>query len=179
MIVVLIGVSGCGKTAVGEALARDLGWRYLDADDYHPPANVEKMRSGQPLTDADRWPWLDRLNELMRAQDARGEHAVVACSALKQAYRDRLARGIENLRWVHLKGSFELIMSRLQQRKHRYMPASLLQSQFETLEEPRDALTIDIADPPQVLAARICAALELNRGGAEDPGKRRGKAAPH
>ena len=161
MFVVLMGVSGCGKTAVGEALARELGWAWFDADDYHPPANVEKMRSGQPLTDADRWPWLDLLNGLMRAEDAKGRSAVLGCSALKQVYRDRLAQGLADVRWVHLKGSFELIMSRLQQRKHRYMPASLLQSQFDTLEEPRDALTIDIADPPEVLAARIRAHLGL------------------
>jgi gluconokinase len=162
MIVVLMGVSGSGKTAVGEILARDLGCPWFDADDYHPAANVEKMRSGHPLTDADRWPWLDRLNELLRAEDAKGDSAVIGCSALKQIYRDRLARGLADVRWVHLKGSFELIMSRLQQRKHRYMPASLLQSQFDTLEEPRDALTVDIADAPEVLAERIRTYLGLS-----------------
>jgi gluconokinase len=161
MIIVLMGVSGCGKSAVGEVLARELEWPYIDADDYHPAANVEKMRSGHPLTDEDRWPWLDRLNELMRAQDAEGRNAVVACSALKQIYRDRLSKGLTDVRWVHLKGSFELIMSRLQTRKHRYMPASLLQSQFDTLEAPREALTIDIADPPQLLGARIRTGLGL------------------
>jgi gluconokinase len=163
MIVVLMGVSGSGKTAVGELLARALGWPYIDADDHHPPANVEKMRSGHPLTDADRWPWLDRLNELMLAQDAKGQSAVVGCSALKQAYRDRLAKGLTDVRWVHLKGGFELIMTRLQTRTHRYMPASLLQSQFDTLETPQDALTIDISDPPEVLAGRIRAGLGLGR----------------
>lgn len=161
MIVVLMGVSGSGKTAIGEILARDLRCAWFDADDYHPAANVEKMRAGHPLTDADRWPWLDRLNELLRAEDTKGESAVVGCSALKQIYRERLAQGLGDVRWVHLKGSFELIQSRLQQRKHRYMPASLLQSQFDTLEEPHDALTVDIADPPAVLAARIRAALQL------------------
>jgi gluconokinase len=161
MFVVLMGVSGSGKTAVGEALARELGWAWFDADDYHPPANVEKMRSGQPLTDTDRWPWLDLLNGLMRAEDGKGRSAVLGCSALKQVYRDRLAQGLADVRWVHLKGSFELITSRLQQRKHRYMPASLLQSQFDTLEEPRDALTVDIADPPEALAERIRANLGL------------------
>jgi gluconokinase len=160
MIVVLMGVSGSGKTAVGEILAPELGCAWFDADDYHPAANVEKMRSGHPLTDADRWPWLDRLNELLRAEDAKGASAVIGCSALKQIYRDRLAQGLGDVRWVHLKGSFELIMSRLQQRKHRYMPASLLQSQFDTLEEPRAAVTVDIADTPEVLASRIRASLE-------------------
>jgi len=163
MIVVLMGVSGSGKTAVGELLARELGWAWFDADDYHPPANVEKMRSGQPLTDTDRWPWLDALNGLMRAEDAKGRSAVLGCSALKQVYRDRLSQGLADVRWVHLKGSFDLIMSRLQLRKHRYMPASLLQSQFDTLEEPHDALTIDVGDPPEALVARIRAALALLR----------------
>jgi gluconokinase len=162
MIVILMGVSGSGKTAVGEILARELGWPWFDADDYHPPANVEKMRSGHPLTDADRWPWLDRLNQLLRGQSAKGDSAVVGCAALKQIYRDRLAQGLADVRWVHLKGSFELILSRLQQRKHRYMPASLLQSQFDTLEEPRAAVTVDIADTPEVLASRIRASLQLS-----------------
>jgi gluconokinase len=163
MIVVLMGVSGSGKTAVGELLARNLGWAWLDADDYHPPANVAKMRSGQPLTDADRWPWLDALNGLLCAADADGRSAVLGCSALKQVYRDRLSHGLADVRWVHLKGSFELIMSRLQQRQHRYMPASLLQSQFDTLEEPRDALTVDIAESPEALVARLRASLGLPR----------------
>jgi gluconokinase len=155
MIVVLMGVSGCGKTEVGEILARELGWSFFDADDYHPQVNVEKMRSGHPLTDEDRWPWLDRLNALMREADDEGKSAVLGCSALKQAYRERIAQGLDDVRWVHLKGSFELILSRLATRKHRYMPASLLQSQFDTLEEPTDALTIDITDAPEVLASRI------------------------
>jgi gluconokinase len=159
MIVILMGVSGCGKTAVGRLLAERLGWRFFDADEYHPSANVEKMRSGTPLTDADRWPWLERLNELLRAREAEGESAVLGCSALRQVYRDRLARGCSNVLWVHLKGSFELIQARLQARLGHYMPASLLKSQFDALEEPRDALVIDITDPPEVLAARIAAAL--------------------
>lgn len=163
MIILLMGVSGSGKTVVGEILARDLGWRFIDADDYHPPANVEKMRSGHPLTDEDRWPWLDRLNQLLREADTRHESAVLGCSALKQSYRDRLARGVADIRYVHLKGSFELILSRLAARKHRYMPASLLRSQFDTLEEPTDALTIDISDSPEVLASRIRAELGLDR----------------
>jgi gluconokinase len=159
MIIVLMGVSGCGKSAVGVVLASELGWPYFDGDDHHPPANVEKMRAGFPLTDTDRWPWLERLNELMRAQEQKGEQAILGCSALKQIYRDRLAHGLSDVRWVHLQGSFELIMARLLTRKHRYMPASLLQSQFDTLEVPRDAFTIDISDPPAVLAARIRAGL--------------------
>jgi gluconokinase len=159
MIVVLMGVSGCGKTTVGELLARQLGWRFLDADDHHPPENVEKMRAGTPLTDTDRWPWLDRLNRLLRERQAAGGHVILGCSALRQAYRERLARDLNEVRWVYLKGSFELIASRLAARQHRYMPSTLLRSQFETLEEPADALTVDIDDPPEALARRIAEAL--------------------
>jgi gluconokinase len=148
MIVVLMGVSGSGKTTIGERLAQRLGWPYLDADDFHPPANVEKMRSGTPLTDADRWPWLDSMNAALRKHVARGEDLILGCSALKQAYRERLAAGLPDVRWVHLKGSFELIRARLAARRHRYMPASLLQSQFATLEEPADALAVDVGAAP-------------------------------
>jgi gluconokinase len=164
MIIVLMGVSGSGKTTVGEMVSRELAWPYLDADDYHPAGNVEKMRAGTPLSDADRWPWLDLLNALLRERQARGESVVLGCSALKQVYRDRLAQELRDVRWVHLKGSFELIQLRLQARKHRYMPASLLQSQFATLEEPRDALPVDIGDTPQALAHAVIAGLGLRRG---------------
>ena len=163
MIVVLMGVSGSGKTTVGEIVARELAWPYLDADDYHPAANVEKMRAGTPLTDADRWPWLDRINRLLSERQARGDHLVLGCSALKQVYRDRLAQGLRDLRWVHLRGSLELIQSRLQVRQHRYMPASLLQSQFATLDQPADALTVDIADTPEGLARTVIGGLGLAR----------------
>jgi gluconokinase len=154
--IVLMGVAGCGKTTVGLLLAERLGWRFLDADDFHSPANVEKMRSGQPLTDDDRWPWLDRLNGLLRENGS----AILACSALKQRYRDRIAAGVDDVRWVHLTGSFELIGSRLAARKGHYMPASLLASQFNTLEPPDDALAIDVADTPEMLAERILKELD-------------------
>jgi gluconokinase len=161
MIVVLMGVSGSGKTTVGEVLSRELAWPYLEGDDHHPAANVEKMRAGTPLTDADRWPWLDRLNALLRQRQAGGENVILGCSALKQIYRHRLAQELRDVRWVHLKGSFELIQSRLQARQHRYMPASLLQSQFATLEEPTDAFTVNIDDTPEALARTIVAGLGL------------------
>jgi gluconokinase len=146
MIVVVMGVSGSGKTVVGAALAASLGWLFLDGDDFHPPANVAKMASGTPLVDADRWPWLDRIAGEMAAVLARGGNAIVACSALKQAYRDRLAviaRAPGEVRFVHLKGDFDTIAARLAARKHRYMPATLLASQFATLEEPADAIVVD------------------------------------
>ncbi len=158
MIVVLMGVSGAGKTVVGQALAADLHWPFFDADDFHPPANVAKMAAGTPLTDDDRWPWLDRICAEMAAIEARGGSAVLACSALKRAYRDHLARA-GDVRFVHLKGTFEMIAARLAGRAHRYMPPTLLASQFATLEEPDAAIVVDIADSVPDQVARIRTAL--------------------
>ena len=153
MIVVLMGVSGSGKTKIGRALAASLGWPFYDADDLHPPANVAKMSAGIPLTDDDRWPWLDRIVDELARVGANGGNAVLACSALRQVYRDRLARA-GDVRFVYLKGDLETIAARLAMRSHKYMPASLLPSQFATLEAPADALVIDIrAD----VAAKIAA----------------------
>jgi gluconokinase len=143
VIVVLMGVSGSGKSTVGAALAAALGWALVDADDLHPPENVAKMAAGVPLTDDDRWPWLDRVVDELRRITADGTHVVVACSALKQIYRDRLARA-GDVRFVHLRGDPETIAARLASRHHRYMPATLLGSQFTTLEPPRDAIDIDV-----------------------------------
>jgi gluconokinase len=157
MILVLMGVCGCGKTTIGEALAADLDWPFLDADAFHPEANVAKMRAGQPLTDDDRWPWLDRIAAELRQLLERGGHAVLACSALKQAYRDRI-RAAGDVRFVHLSGDFDTISARLATRQHRYMPATLLASQFAALESPRDALVVDIRldVAEQVAAIRDC-----------------------
>lgn len=163
MILVVMGVSGSGKTTIGELLSKRLGWTLLDADDFHPPGNIEKMRSGIPLTDEDRWPWLDRLNALLRQRDSNGESALLACSALKQKYRDRLGAGLKDLRWVYLKGSFELIEARLKARKGHYMKAGLLESQFATLEEPLDAITAEIATGPEAVADAVQAALKPTR----------------
>ena len=146
-----MGVSGAGKSTIGEALARKLGWRFIDADDHHPAANVAKMAAGQPLDDEDRWPWLDRLNALVRTE----EDAVLACSALKERYRKRLVRGIEEVAWVYLKGDIELIRSRLAGRRHRYMPASLLESQFAALEPPAEAITVDVSAEVAACVAAI------------------------
>ena len=157
-----MGVSGCGKTAVGRVLAADLGWPFLDADDYHPEANVAKMAAGTPLTDADRWPWLDRLASEMAAVNERGANAVFACSALKQAYRDRFGRAGE-VRFVHLQGDRDTIAARLTARSHRYMPPSLLASQFATLEEPEEAIVVDVRDAIPAQTARIRAALQTAR----------------
>jgi len=160
MILVLMGVSGCGKTTVGKILGKQLGWEFNDADDFHPPSNVAKMRAGHALTDDDRWPWLDRLNALLRGSELDGKNTILACSALRQVYRDRLEQGCKDVRWFYLKGSFELIQSRLAARKGHYMNPALLQSQFATLEEPANAIVIDIAPAADVLAAKIRKTIE-------------------
>lgn len=144
MIVLVMGVAGAGKSTLGADLARRLGWRFIDADDHHPPRNIAKMASGIPLEDEDRWPWLDQLNKML----AEEKNVVLACSALKESYRRRLLAGVGASRIVYLQGSFELIAARLATRRHRYMPASLLESQFVALEPPAGAIAIDIAAEP-------------------------------
>ena len=155
MIIVVMGVSGSGKSTVGRLLAERIDCRFLDADDYHPPANVAKMAAGSALEDSDRWPWLARLNAELRAAEARDASAVLACSALKRAYRERLAAGLARCQWAFLDGSAELIRGRLRQRRGHYMPASLLESQFAALERPAHAIVVDIAASPQACADAI------------------------
>lgn len=152
-LVVIAGVSSSGKTTVGRALADRLGARFLDADDFHPPANVSKMASGVPLVDEDRWPWLERLNSELRKAAGDGESVVLACSALKEAYRERLADGVAGLRMILLTGSKEVLAERAAARTHRYMPPSLLDSQLATLEalEPGEGWEIDVAQPVQAI----------------------------
>lgn len=134
--IVVMGVSGCGKTTLAQGIAEAISGHFLEGDDFHPPENKAKMGSGIPLNDEDRWPWLDRLAEESRRVLATGESPVLACSALKQAHRDRLLAGFPQARLVHLRGSFELIKARMDARHHEYMTSDLLQSQFEALEEP-------------------------------------------
>jgi gluconokinase len=159
MIVVLMGVSGSGKTTVGRILAHELAWPFYDADDFHPPANVEKMHHGVALTDADRVPWLDTLHALLEQLTRDGHSAILACSALKQAYRDRLSAGIAGVRFVYLRGDASLIRLRLARRSGHFMPLDLLQSQVDTLEAPADAIAVDIDAAPEQIAARIKAQL--------------------
>jgi gluconokinase len=161
VILILMGVTGCGKTTVGALLASELGWKFHDADDFHPAANVAKMKSGAPLDDSDRWPWLERLNALLLEAERQGESLVLACSALKQAYRDRLARGCAAARFVFLDDEEALIRARLAARKGHYMNPKLLASQFATLERPQDALRIEVAGSPAALVTRIRAALAI------------------
>ncbi len=155
-----MGVSGSGKSTVGELLAQELGWEYLEGDDFHPPANVEKMRSGTPLTDEDRLPWLDALRELIEDALKRNRHLVITCSALKKEYRLRLSVDASKVVYVYLKGDFELIAARLKERKGHFMPETLLKSQFEALEEPKDAITVDVALSPQEIVDRIKNSIE-------------------
>jgi gluconokinase len=160
--VVVMGVTGSGKSTVAARLAARLGWELAEADDFHSAANVAKMRAGTPLTDADRWPWLEALADWIAARRAAGRDCVVACSALKRVYRDRLARGHDDVRFVYLRGDRETIAGRLAQRTGHYMPASLLDSQLEALEEPhRDerALVVDIGAAPDALVDSIVATL--------------------
>ena len=157
---VVMGVSGAGKSTVGALLAERLGATFADGDAFHPPENVAKMAAGTPLTDEDRWPWLDRVADVLRVIEAKGGNAVLACSALKAIYRERLAHA-GDVRFVHLCGDQAVIAARLALRKHKYMPASLLASQYATLEAPRDAVDVDIRLPVDAQIDAICRALAL------------------
>ena len=163
MIVILFGVSGSGKTTIGKLLAERLGWRFYEADDFHPRANIEKMRSGRPLTDEDRWPWLKLLREQITRSLAAKENAVLACSALKRVYRERLCVS-NDVKFVFLRGDYALIERQLRRRRGHFMNPVLLQSQFADLEEPRpneDAITIELGRTPEELAEEIKAKLNL------------------
>jgi len=156
-----MGVTGCGKTTVGEMLAQDCGWDFRDADDFHPPENVAKMKRGEPLTDEERWPWLDILNALVSNNERQGKSLVLACSALKQKYRDRLVQGCAAVHFVLLDGDIEMIRARLARRQGHYMNPKLLDSQYAILERPPDALRLDAAASPRMLVRRIRKELEI------------------
>jgi gluconokinase len=145
-VYIIMGVSGCGKTSVGQQLAAKLSCPFYDGDDFHPPENVAKMASGQPLNDDDRYPWLARLHDLIGEHLERGETAVLACSALKKKYRDQLRAGNDGAQFVFLDGDFDLIWQRMSARANHYMKADMLQSQFDALERPypHEAFTIPI-----------------------------------
>jgi len=157
-----MGVSGCGKSTVASLLAGCMGWAFAEADAFHSMANVEKMRNGTPLTDEDRWPWLDAIAGWIDGNRAAGRDCVVACSALRRAYRERLAGGYGDVRFVYLRGDYDVIASRLAGRSGHYMPVSLLASQFRTLEEPgsdEDPLVLSIEEPVERLVEEIAANL--------------------
>jgi gluconokinase len=155
MVVVLMGVSGAGKTTIGRLLADALEWEFHDADNLHSDANKMKMASGIALTDLDRVPWLASIRELIAKSLARNTNLVLACSALKQSYRDQLAVDPERAKIVYLKGSRELIGARIADRKLHFMNKDLLDSQFETLEEPDDAIVVDVAATPEPIVETI------------------------
>jgi gluconokinase len=154
MFVIMMGVAGSGKTTIGKAVAERLGWRFYDGDDFHPPANVAKMAAGIPLTDEDRAGWLDALAALIRSGLEKGESGVVACSALKEKYRAVLRVEPQQVKFVYLKGSYEVILARMQSRQH-FMKPVMLQSQFATLEEPEDAIVEDITLAPDAIIQNI------------------------
>jgi gluconokinase len=161
---VLMGVSGSGKSTVADRLAARLGWRYEDGDKFHPPANVAKMSAGHPLTDDDRWPWLQAIADEIDRTCKAGERAVVACSALKRAYRDVLVHGRNDVRIVFLNGTQELIATRLAARKGHFMPPGLLTSQFKTLEPPQPVehpITVSIDAPVEAIVDDIIRQLNL------------------
>ncbi len=153
--IILMGVSGSGKTAVGKALAARLGWAFFDGDNYHPPENVSKMGSGVPLEDSDRAPWLDALHDLIAACLAAGKPGILASSALKEVYRQRLLRDKPGVQIVYLKGSYDLILERMQSRKRHYMKPEMLQSQFDSLEEPQDVWVVDISPSVDEIVSEI------------------------
>ncbi len=158
MVIVLMGVSGSGKSVVGNLLSKAIGSGYAEGDEFHSEANIEKMRGGTPLTDEDRWPWLDSMAEAIDGWRAEGKTMILACSALRKVYREILMSGRDDVLAVHLKGSQELIASRLSVRKHEYMPSTLLQSQFKTLEEPDDSenvITVSIDATPEAIVKTI------------------------
>jgi len=157
-VVILMGVAGSGKTTVGQRLAASLGWPFFDADDYHPAANVEKMSRGVSLDDEDRRPWLASLRELIASclgHDGHGGSAVLACSALKESYREALSSGDPRVRFVYLEADPALLSSRLEHRPPHFFMAGLLDSQLATLEEPRDAVRVDASQTPGDLVAEI------------------------
>ena len=149
MFLIVMGVSGCGKSTIGKSLAELLGWPFYDGDDFHPAENVTKMSQGIPLTDEDRAGWLAALADLIRSSLAQGKPGVLACSALKQKYRDQLCLDPAQVKFIYLKGSYELIKARMLARPGHYMKPGMLDSQFATLEEPQNALTVDISQSPQ------------------------------
>src|SRR2546423_9250077 len=161
MVAIIWGVAGVGKTTIGQLLAKELGWKFYDADDFHPAGNIAKMKRGEALTDEDRQPWLARLREKIEGSITNGENAVVACSALKKKYRDQLRAGPE-VKFIFLRGSRSRITEQIKSRRGHFFDPNLLDSQFSDLEEPAspaDSLTFEVGDEPQTVAKKIGSSL--------------------
>jgi len=155
-IVLLTGVSGSGKSTIGKLLSAKLQWPFYDGDDFHPPSNIKKMATGIPLTDEDRWPWLKNLKQKIAEEVAANQNAIFACSALRQIYRDFLTSDLPQVKIIYLSGTPETLTERLRKRRNHFMRTEMLASQLVTLEEPNDALTIDIAQSPESIVTEIC-----------------------
>jgi len=162
MVLILIGPMGCGKTTIGKMLGKKLGWPFYDADDFHPKENVEKMRAGIALTDEDRKVWLKKLHGNIQRWLKHRQSTILACSALKQVYRDLLGVNQKAVRTVYLKGSYPLLRKRIEGRQHPYMDKNLLKSQLDTLEEPKDGLCVDISTTPELIVSTIIKNLKLS-----------------
>ena len=165
MVILVMGTTGAGKTTVGKLIAQKLGWNFLDADDFHPQANIEKMKHGIPLTDVDRGPWLANMHSRLRQLTAEKQNAVLACSALKQSYRDTLSAGLD-FRIVYLRGTYEQMRKHILARHGHFAGESILAGQFADLEEPTDALMLDVAGTPESLADRAIEGLGLTPAAA-------------
>ncbi|MGB7292379.1 MAG: gluconokinase [Thermodesulfobacteriota bacterium] len=161
MVVIIMGVEGTGKTTIGKMLAQKLGWKFYDADDYHPKRNIEKMRSGVPLNDEDRGPWLRNVRELVVSSLNLNTPSIIACSALKNSYREYLKQNKEKIIFVYLKGDKNTILKRLTSRKGHFAGTELLESQLKTLEKPEDVISFDISKKPEVIADSIIEKLGL------------------
>ncbi len=160
MVILVMGTTGAGKTTVGKLLAARLHWAFLDADDFHPPANIEKMKKGIPLTDADRFPWLKNIHTELQRLAQSGKNVVLACSALKQSYRNMLSAELD-MRIVYLRGTYEVMRHHIEARHGHFAGESILAGQFADLEEPRDALALDVSHSPEQLAGEVIANLHL------------------
>jgi len=165
LILILMGPMGCGKTLIGKMLAEKLGWPFYDGDDFHPAENVEKMRAGVALNDEDRKLWLETLHAHIQRWLIDGQNTLLACSVLKQAYRDILGVNQTTVRTVYLKGSYELLSKRIEGRQHAYMNKSLLRSQLDTLEKPKDGLCVDISPTPEIIVRTIIENLKGSSSG--------------
>ncbi|MEM7593315.1 MAG: gluconokinase [Cyanobacteria bacterium P01_A01_bin.83] len=160
MFYIIMGVSGTGKSTIGKLLSDRTGWKFYDADDFHPQSNIDKMKQGIALTDSDRLPWLSGLQQLISNTLNNNQQGILACSSLKLSYRKMLCQDQTGVVFVYLRGSYDCIQSRIEERTGHFMSSSLLKSQFDTLEEPQNALIIDVANTPEVIVEQILSKID-------------------